>query len=210
MTWPFTDDAVEATRPHEVRTGGLYGAPGLRTALSRLRTDRINSILDLGPAVACNLSFMARFPCHLRIVDLLGCVAEPAPAEATDDRGRRVFSDRLLPLGERPYDLVLAWDVLDHLDRGTAARLASRLRSLTRPGARLYALAATSHQVGSDCTVFAIRDLETLEYRRSAHRADRSPPFSPAELAQLLSGFAIERSVILRHGFQEYVAVRDD
>jgi hypothetical protein len=31
----------------------------------------------------------------------------------------------------------------------------------------------------------------------------------PAAVGRLLGGFSVERSFVLRHGFQEYVAIRD-
>jgi len=212
MRWPFTSSegqespgAQGLTIEPEVE---IHRSPGIGIALSHLREDRPCAILDLGPALPQNVRFFSRFPCRLCIVDVLGYLAEdPDGVDRLEYAPRDVFED-LLAGGPQSYDLVLAWAVFDHLDRGAAGHLVSRLARLTRPGARLFAIVSTGGEAAMPELAFALRDNELLEYHVGLTLAPCSSRLNPAAFAQLLAGFTIDHSVVLRHGFQEYVAVR--
>lgn len=212
MRWPFAKGEVEQLREIEgvsvESTTEVHRSPGLEAALSHLHEDRPCSILDLGPAVARNVAFFSRFPCRLQIVDLLGRLAGEPESAVRLESAPKAFFDELLSIDPQPFDLVLAWTVFDHIERDAARHLASRLARLTHAGARLYAVGATGNGAGATGLAFAICEQDTLEYRPAVRPEHRSVPFNPAAFAQLLVGFAIDHSVVLRHGFREYVAVR--
>ncbi len=188
----------------------LHRSPGLEAALSHLHEGRFCRVLDLGPAVAQNVEFFSRFPCRLRIIDLLGqLVAEPASASRLENEPMSLFAE-FLSIDEQPFDLVLAWTVFDHIPIDAAHDLVTRLAQLTQPGGRLFAINSTRKEAAATGFSFGICERTTLEYHPVVLPEYRAAPFNPAAFSELLTGFTIDHSVVLRHGFQEYVAVRGD
>jgi hypothetical protein len=212
MRWPFAKGEVE--QPREIEgdsievTNETHHSPGLEAALSHLHEDRPCNILDLGPAVARNVAFFSRYSCRLHIVDLLGRLAGEPESAVQLEVAPKAFFDELLSIETQQFDLVLAWTVFDHIEGNAAHHLASRLARLTHVGARLFAIVATGHGAGATGLSFAICEHDTLEYRETGRPGHRSVPLNPAAFARLLAGFDIDESVVLRHGFQEYVAIR--
>ena len=210
--WPFAKGEVEPLR--EISglliepTTEIHRSPGLEAALSHLHPDRPCKILDLGPAVARNVTFFSRYSCRLHIVDLLGRLADEPESAVRLEVAPKAFFDELLPIEIDQFDLVLAWTVFDHIEIEAARYLANRLVRLTHAGAHLYAMASTSQGAGATGLGFTICQHDTLEYHPTGHTFHPSVPINPAAFARLLAGFSIEDSVVLRHGFQEYVAVR--
>ena len=212
MRWPFAKG--EAEQPREIEgfsiepTTEIHRSPGMEAALSHLHEDCPCNILDLGPSVAGNIDFFSRYPGRLHIVDLLGRLAAEPESAVRLELAPKAFFDELLSIEIEQFDLVLAWTVFDHLETGAARHLASNLARLTHAGAHLYAIVATGIGVGSTGLDFTICRHDTLEYRSTGRPDHRSVPLNPAAFARLLTGFAVDESVVLRHGFQEYVAIR--
>ncbi len=189
-------------------TTQTHRSPGLQAALSHLHEDRPCNILDLGPAVARNIDFFSRYSCRLHIVDLLGRLADEPENAVQLEVAPKAYFDALLSIELEQFDLVLAWTVFDHLEQGAVRHLASHLARLTHAGARLFAIVATGHGTPASGLNFTICEPDALEYRATVRADHRSAPLNPAAFAKLLAGFAIDESVVLRHGFREYVAVR--
>ncbi len=210
--WPFAKGEVEQSREIEGESNEpaieIHRSPGLQAALSHLHEERPCNILDLGPAVARNINFFSRYPCRLHIVDLLGRLADEPESAVQLELAPKAFFDELLSIDLDQFDLVLCWTVFDRLETGAARHLASHLARLTHAGARLFAIVATGQGAGATGLGFTICQHDTLEYHPTGHTVHPAVPINPAAFARLLAGFAIEDSVVLRHGFQEYVAVR--
>ena len=213
MRWPFAKGEVELgldeteVLPFEPASE-IHRSPGLKAAVAHLHKDRQCHILDLGPATSENVDFFSRFHCQLKIIDLLGRLVEEPSSAIKLENAPENFLDELLPLNQQPFDLILAWTVFDHLEREAARHLAARLAQLTHPGAPVFAIISIGQKTSSTGLTFTIRDDDALEYRPAALPQQRSGRFKPAAFSQLLDGFSIDHSVVLRHGYQEYVAVR--
>jgi SAM-dependent methyltransferase len=177
-----------------------HRSPGLKEIVSHLGHDRPLAVLDLGPSMSATVAFLSRYHCYLQIADLLASLpGEPCPSAIA----------RHLPAGSACFDLVLAWDTFDHLQRSTAQVLVEHLARLCRPGAWLLAHVATSIEHPLPPTTFAVLDQETLLYRPRAGQLGKRLIFSPAAIETLLKGFRVEHSYVLRHQVHEWVAVRE-
>ena len=97
-------------------------SPGLAALFKDLRADETHSVLDLGPASDSSLRVFSRFAGRARFADLLR-------AAGTDE-----WAGALAGLPEQrdqPYDLILAWDILDRLPKEERPVLCKRLAEVS-------------------------------------------------------------------------------
>jgi hypothetical protein len=123
---------------------------------------------------------------------------------------RRMQLSHLLEFpADTRFDAVLAWDLLNYLERDEVAALARQLEHYCRPGALLFALISILKTIPDEPQRFRILDKETLAYESRSAAVRPCPRYAPAELNELLRGFQLDRSFLLRHGMQEYLFSRD-
>jgi len=107
------------------------------------------------------------------------------------------------------FDAVLAWDLLNYLDRHEMVVLARLLARFCRPGALLFALISILKKIPAEPMRFRILDQERLSYETRTAATRPCPRYAPAELNELLRGFRPDRSFLLRHGIQEFLFARE-
>lgn len=179
----------------------------LATVLAELPEESALSVLDLGPAVGANLDFLAaRYRCRLQFADLWG--SAPAHRFADPEADPAALFAELLPLDGPPFDLVLAWDLLNYLRREQIRALAERLAPACRPGGRLFAMVLTGREIPRRPLTYEMRPGGELVYRDAGGPTRAGPRYRPAEIDDLTPGFAVDRSYLLRHGVQEYLLIR--
>ncbi|HET9208847.1 MAG TPA: hypothetical protein VFR03_00540, partial [Thermoanaerobaculia bacterium] len=105
--------------------------------------------------------------------------------------------------------VILAWDLFDYLQRKELAVFAEHLRRYTNPGALLFALISYHKTIPAQPYRFRIKDDQHLIYERRTGAERPSPRLAPAEVTNLLKGFRVDRSFLLKHGIQEYLLVRE-
>jgi SAM-dependent methyltransferase len=136
-----------------------------------------------------------------------------AREERGDAQGERHIAVRLGELLTFPedtrFDAVLAWDLLNYLDRREVAALADQLNRYCRPGALLFALISILKQAPAQPVRFRILDHERLAYEVRGPALRPCPRYAPAELSELLRGFRLDRTFLMRHGVQEYLFARE-
>jgi hypothetical protein len=106
------------------------------------------------------------------------------------------------------FDAVLTWDLINYLERREVAALARQLARFCRPGALLFALISILKQIPAEPMRYRILDQEHLAYESSTAALRPCPRYAPAELNELLRGFRLDRSFLMRHGIQEYLFAR--
>ena len=209
MSW-FSRGSGKKASPSSSTAAAVAELPvhrslGLAALLAELRRERKPQVLDLGAAVGSNVEFLSRFECKLYIEDLYSALS----AKSGGDADERFFAELLpLPEGTR-IDVVLAWDLFNYLNRKELARLAEHLARFCRPGALLFTLMSTQKEIPAQPIRFKIVDEEKLLYDLRTSSTRPSPRFAPAEVRDLLRGFRVDRSFLLRHGIQEYLFVRE-
>jgi hypothetical protein len=178
--------------------------PAVFSALAR--GHRLN-VLDLGAAIGSNVERLSEFGCRLDIEDLY---ASKAAAAEDGHLGADFFAQFLAPAEGRQFDLVLAWDLFNYLDRKELAHLGGRLRQFCRPGALVFALVSIHKTIPAQPIRFRLLpEQDQLIYERRTAVERPGPRFAPAEFNELLRGFQVDRSFLLRHGIQEYLFVRE-
>jgi len=185
----------------------LYRSPTLRALVSRLTSEDGYHVLDLGGAAGANVEFFSRFSSRLQIADL-------PDALASGDLRSLLLADpsaafrKVLPVTRDPFDVVLAWDVLNYLTREQLGCLAAHLGRVCSQRALMLAFVSTTREMPSVPMVFKIVDEQTLFLQPRLPAIRQSPRFPPAEIERLMAGFAVVQSVLMRHGVQEYLFIR--
>jgi len=175
-------------------------SPALAMLFGALVEDGRHSVLDLGPACGAHLRVLGSFASQVRFADLL----RPAGRGAEWAEALRAVA----PNPTRPYDVVLAWDVLDRLDPDGRAALVARLAGITAPRARLYAVVAGEGAGRTALYRFELLDRERVaEWPEDAARRS-SEPLLPAPLERALLPFEVVSAYMLRHGAREYVTMK--
>lgn len=187
-------------------TSATYGSLGLKYALRRLSSKDGSRILDLGPAVGRNVQFLSSFASKIHIADIRETLCE-SPGRTLNDRAKIERAlDRDLPRpGRGTVDLVLAWDLLNYLDRDQVIGLGRRLGLLCRRDSLLLAFISNLKKIPEQPNRYLILDLETLRYENDSSRSRETPLYKEPDLERLMPAFEVESSFLLRNGFQEYV-----
>lgn len=175
-------------------------APGVGELFAGLRTDRRHAILDLGPAAGRNLRLYGRFARWIRIADLL---TDPPHGDAW-----AAALEELPPLPQRPYDLVLAWNLLDRLCPEERPLLIQRLAELTAPGARLSVVVKASGEPTAHPLRFTLLGFDRVLQHAVGPPEPVQPQLLPAEVERILEPFEVLRAFTVRLGFREYLAVK--
>jgi hypothetical protein len=206
-----TDRAGQAGPPHPARgpdTGlGPPGpaapsvegaAPGITALLEGLDTGAAHSVLDLGRAAGAKLDLYTPVARRMRFVDLL-------------ETGGTGWADAVKEIPaepDHPYDLVLAWDLLDRMPPRHHAALVSRLARVVPPQARLHLLVAASEASLPELFRFTPLGPGRLRYDPTNLPRPPHPRLHPAEVERILEPFRVTRAFTLKVGFREFVAIR--
>jgi hypothetical protein len=179
---------------------GERRSPGLAALFDALAADGRHSILDLGAASGAHLRVLGAFARQVRFASLLVGAGRD---DAWDDALRA-----LPPNSARPYDVVLAWDVLDRLDADGRSALVARLADVTAPGARLYAITAGERAAGAGGLAFTLLGRDRVAERPAAVTGVPTRPLLPAQMERVLMPFAVVSAFVLRSGAREYLAMK--
>jgi len=177
-------------------------SPGAAALFDSLVPDGRHSILDLGLAGEVHLRLLSRYAQQIRFAGLV-----PDPPE--DDAWASVLA-ALPPNTCQPYDVVLAWDVLDRIDPEQRATLIARLAELTAPSARLYAVVDTSGAATTRPIRSTLTDVNRVSMQPVGPPRPARPALLPAPAERLLVPFEVTQAFTLRSGLREYVAMKRD
>lgn len=192
------------------QTGGSeHRTLGLGYVLRDLERRRRGRVLDLGPALGASVEFLAGYSVQLYIADLYRSLRSSTGRLPPDaPRLKRALADQLPLPGEGPFDLILAWDLLNYFDTDHLEVLGHHLGGLCRPGGQLFALVATRGLISDRPLNFEILGRDVLRYGATAATERPSPRYHETSLERRLDAFAVQTSFLLRNGMQEYIFTR--
>jgi len=157
-------------------------------------------VLDLGPASGAQLRVLGPFASQVRFADLL---RRASGGSAWEEALRAIE-----PNPAKPYDVVLAWDLLDRLDPEGRAALVARLAAVSAPRARLYAVVAGEGSHASSLHRFELLGRDRVAEWPEDDARHFTGPLLPAPLERTLLPFEVVNAYMLRHGAREYVAMK--
>ena len=167
------------------------------------------TVLDLGSTVGSNVEFLSQFGCKLFIEDLYSALSSRTTGGEGDLAGPEFFAEFLALPEDTRFDVILAWDLFNYLQRKELAAFSEQLRRYSRPGTLVLALISYHKTIPAQPYRFKIKDEQHLVYERRTPTDRPSPRVAPAEVTSLLKGFRVDRSFLLQHGIQEYLLVRE-
>lgn len=183
-----------------------YHSLALKHALRRFRAVGGTKVLDLGPALGRNVKFLSPFISKLYIADLYETLKSTAGRNPLGrSKLERILKQDLPPASEAPIDLILAWDLINYLDREQLTTLGQYLAGLCRRDSLVVALISTLKEIPELPTRFLILDPETLLYENDSRRQRLAPGYKEPDIERLMPAFEVETTFLLRHGVQEYV-----
>lgn len=195
-----------ATARAQLERPATLNAPLFRSLIERLDKNRRIVVLDLGAVHTRTIAAFNGYRCRLEIADLaegleaLRAVKFPA---AFDEAVAGVLPRP----GPEPADVVLAWDLLNYLDRPALTALSAEIARRLRPGGLMHALVVYSDARMPD-RPGAFVPLENLQLHslNAGPGPDRAAPrYTPEDLGRCLPDFTIERGRLLGNGMQEFL-----
>lgn len=198
--------AVGKTR----RETSVHPSLGFNTLFHQFRANRKYRILDLGPAVGDNIDFFSQFRCRIYIEDLYRTLNSFEYLTPNDGFSYAAVFEYLMPyLKNTRFDFILAWDILNYLDREEFRHLVVHLSQFSRKGTVLFGLISTLKHIPETPYQFKIIDSENLLYTQNAEILKPCPRYEPSDLNELMPNFRICNSFLLRNGFKEYMFLCD-
>ncbi len=189
-------------QPNEPTETLERATPGVAAMLEGVGEDRTHAVLDLGSAAEASLRVYSRFASRVRFADLL--------EGGTLPRGRAAVARAVPAQSERPYDLVLGWDILDRLFPEERAGFVERLVEVTAPNARLHVIVEASEGASTHPLRFSLMNVNRMRCEPVGPPRPGRQPLLPAEVEDVLAPFEVTRAFTLKGGLREYVAIRRD
>ncbi len=163
-------------------------------------------MLDLGRGFGSNIEFLSRFATRICVEDLYHTLASLGLPFSGDKRVYCPVYETLLPYRDQTrFDVILAWNLLDYLDRDDIRRLSARLAAICNPGALVYAMISIRPKIPETPANFKIIDEQNLVYQQTAVAQCDGPRYTQVKLLEWMSQFRVKRTFLLRNGMQEYL-----
>jgi hypothetical protein len=187
--------------------GTLRPSRTLRAFLQAMAGAESPTIVDLGPVVGSNVTFLGtRLGCKLYPVDLYVDIDRPFAGSEGDELEAAIAAKLSQPAGS--VDGVLAWDVFDYLGRGEAAGLAGRLSRLLRPGGSMMVLFTTEPRHDASSRRYVIVDEEHLRHRFAPGARWARKVWPCRDIEVLLAPLEVQQSHLLAHHQREMLLRR--
>jgi hypothetical protein len=195
---PFDTDAAGADADH-VRPTRV-----LSKVLAALRSYEAPVLLDLGPVVGANVTFLGeRLGCKIFVEDLFTDLDRLTRQGGGEPYSVRSFLRTRLTQASASVDGILCWDLLEYLEPDSVAVLASDLTRILRPGGVLFAFFRTEWRESPGHTKYEIVDEQQLRYRPCAGARSRQRVLPSREVIRAFERLVVAESFLLQIGMRE-------
>ena len=185
------------------RSGGaIHPSRTLRPFIQALAGRPSPVLVDLGPALGTNVSFLgAHLACKIYPEDLYFDLDQPF--ERSGSGTMTAVLETKLRQDAGGVDGILAWDVFDHLNREEAGLLAGKLTALLRPGGLLMALFTTEPRDDTASRRYVIVDEDHLMHRPAPGARWPRRVWPLGDIERLLAPLEVVESHLLAHHQRE-------
>lgn len=187
-----------ATVPSE----DVYSSKTLGKFLSFVFSRPGAELIDLGPVIGSNISFMGeRVGCKIHVEDLYADL-DRHEREGAFDRLAEFLATRF-SLGDESVDAVLCWDVFDYLGPDGGSVLAGELIRMLRPGGALLGFFGARGSDETRYTKYLIEDESRLRYRFYVGACRRRWVLQNRDIDALFAGLQLSDSILMKSGVRE-------
>lgn len=184
-----------------------FRSPSLGFIRNHLAAERKHAILDLGLPSGSNVDFFSRVPCTLYVEDLFDSLLDLPPpeeeegADAWDSRVERCLAHD----PEVRFDLILAWDLINHMHPDLIHALMKRLSRSCRSGTLLYVIISTAPKIPQRPAKLSITHEDRVRYKGEAPLDKPNPRYTPLRVERMMPGFRLLHSFLLGGSLQEFL-----
>jgi len=180
----------------------VYLSKTLSKILSEVYAQPKAVLIDLGPAIGSNISYLGeRVGCKIHVEDLHADLDRHA-REGMFDRLPE-FLERRFSLINGSVDAVLCWDVFDYLGPAAGAVLARELIRLLRPGGLLLGFFAARQSEDTRYAKYFIEDESRLRCRFYMRVCRRRGVFQSQDIDKLFQGLQLSDSILMTSRLRE-------
>ena len=184
--------------------GSIFSTCGLGRFLQYLGKTEYPTILDLGPAVGDNVTFLTEeLGCKLIIEDLFADIERAAREVQQAPVQQVAVLNGRLDHAPDSADGVLCWDLFDYLDRPAAESVARQIVRVLKPGGTLFGLFGDGDSGADYYTKYAIVDRERLEHRTYAATRGKRQAWGSRDVEKLFDGLTIGETYLLKSRIRE-------
>lgn len=159
-------------------------------------------LMDLGPVVGANISFLGEeLGCRIFVEDLFA-VVEAHAAARTRDQLPDVLPARLRR-EDASIDGILCWDLFDYLDRETARLLAARLVAMLKPGGVIYAFFGSKPEELRHYNRFQVEARDRIGVRQVPATPTSRCVLVNRDVNRMFEGLVVAESVLLKSNARE-------
>jgi hypothetical protein len=195
-------EPVSVPAPPDIDPDPVFPTKAFQKFLGCLAGREAPVLLDLGPVVGTNVSFFGEhLGCKIFVEDLYADIERHARASTLDELP--AFLETRLPQAEGSVDGILAWDLLDYLDRPAAQALAPRLARLIRPGGAILGFFSTTDARLPNYTKYVIVSEQLLRHRPYAATRGRQRALLNRDIIRLFEDLQVAESFLLKNNTRE-------
>ena len=199
---PRRTDDDRPEHPPAAASDPVFATKALRKFLASLTANESPVLLDLGPVVGSNVSFFGeQLGCKIFVEDIFADLDRHVRGNKLEDLA--AFLKKRFPQASDSVDGILAWDVIDYLDKASAKELASELTRLLRPDGALLGFFGNAQQRDLNYTKYIIADEQTLKYRAYPAARGRQTVLLNRDIIRLFSGLRVSDSFLLQNNLRE-------
>ena len=159
-------------------------------------------LLDLGPVVGSNVTFFGeQLGCRIRVEDVASDIEAHIKKNTTDQLAEFLAKRFTQPSGS--VDGILAWDLLDYLDRNAAQALATAMIALLRPEGALLGFFGTTEARQPVYTKYVVVDPQHLRYRTYPASRPRQRALLTGDIIRMFKGMRVSDSFLMKSNMRE-------
>ena len=191
-----------ADRPAPTADDPVFSTKALRKFLSALTAHESPVLLDLGPVVGSNVAFFGeQLGCKIFVEDIYADIDRHVRGGKLEELPALLKTR--FPQESASVDGILAWDVIDYLDKPAAAELATQLTRVLRADGALLGFFGTAQPRDTQYTKFIIVDEQNLKYRSYPSARGRQAALLNRDIIRLFSGLRVSDSFLLQNNLRE-------
>ncbi len=179
--------------------------PLLAEALQRTEHKTRRVLMEFAPASSASIALYQELSCRLRLIEFPDLRKQLALASSAQHFSQ-ILRDALPPDEGHPSNLILCWDYLNYLPRGPISLLMDAIAKQAQPGALVHMLIAYSApQMPAQPCHFSPQGRDSVLVSPQVEAQTEAPRYAPKDLLRCMPAYKIDKAMLLRNGYQEYI-----